>query len=90
MSLPSVGSLQQHPGHPSTGAPDREYHRIPQCGAGQDQSLIRLAGMLCIEQNDEWLVGRRYLSVESISALDRTQDDSPSQDQQEVGELQAA
>ena len=34
-----------------------------------DQSLIRLAGMLCIEQNDEWLVGRRYLSAESISLV---------------------
>src|SRR6185436_2944620 len=32
-----------------------------------DRSLIRLAGMLCIEQNDEWLVGRAYLSAESIS-----------------------
>jgi putative transposase len=32
-----------------------------------DQALIRLAGMLCIEQNDEWLVGRSYLSAESIS-----------------------
>ena len=32
-----------------------------------DRSLIRLAGMLCIEQNDEWLVGRGYLSAESIS-----------------------
>jgi hypothetical protein len=28
-----------------------------------DRSLIRLVGMLCIEQNDEWLVGRRYLSA---------------------------
>jgi putative transposase len=28
-----------------------------------DHSLIRLVGMLCIEQNDEWLVGRRYLSA---------------------------
>jgi putative transposase len=55
-----------------------------------DQSLIRLAGMLCIEQNDEWLVGRRYLSAESLSELDGTQDDSPSQDRQEAGELQAA
>jgi putative transposase len=27
-----------------------------------DASLVRLATMLCIEQNDEWLVGRRYLS----------------------------
>jgi putative transposase len=32
-------------------------------------SLIRLAGMLLIEQNDEWLVGRRYLSQESLTAL---------------------
>ena len=32
-----------------------------------DASLIRSAGMLCIEQNDEWLVGRRYLSAESTS-----------------------
>ena len=32
-----------------------------------DRSLIRLAGMLCIEQNDEWLVGRGYLSAESVS-----------------------
>ena len=25
--------------------------------------------MLCIEANDEWLVGRRYLSAESISLV---------------------
>jgi hypothetical protein len=34
-----------------------------------DQSLVRLAGMLCIEQSDEWLVGRGYLSAESISLV---------------------
>jgi putative transposase len=34
-----------------------------------DRALIRLAGMLCIEQNDEWLVGRGYLSAESISEV---------------------
>jgi putative transposase len=34
-----------------------------------DTSLIRLAGMLLIEQNDEWLVGRRYLAQESLAAV---------------------
>jgi transposase-like protein len=34
-----------------------------------DAALIRLAGMLLIEQNDEWLVGRRYLSQESLAVL---------------------
>jgi transposase-like protein len=55
-----------------------------------DASLIRLAGMLCIEQNDEWLVGRRYLSIESISELEQTHEQSPSPDREEAGELQAA
>jgi integrase len=35
-----------------------------------DASAIRLAGALLIEQNDEWLVCRRYLSAESITLLD--------------------
>jgi transposase-like protein len=34
-----------------------------------DQSLIRLAGMLCIEQTTKWLVGRGYLSAESMSLV---------------------
>jgi hypothetical protein len=34
-----------------------------------DAALVRLAEMLCIEQNDEWLVGRAYLSAESISEV---------------------
>lgn len=40
-----------------------------------DAALIRLAGMLLIEQSDEWLVSRRYLSQESLAAvLDAAED----------------
>jgi putative transposase len=59
-----------------------------------DAAAIRLAGALLIEQNDEWLVGRRYLSEESMrlvlcAATDR--DDHPTtEDNEEVIELNAA
>ena len=54
-------------------------------------SLIRLAGMLCIEQNDEWLVGRGYLSAESISLVIAGPDDhTDKENKEEVPELQAA
>ncbi|MCA1698986.1 MAG: IS256 family transposase, partial [Actinobacteria bacterium] len=34
-----------------------------------DRSLIRLASMLAIEANDEWLVGRAYMSRQSMGPL---------------------
>jgi putative transposase len=53
-----------------------------------DRSLIRLATMLCIEQNDEWLVGRRYLSAGSMEPLLEERLHRP--DEEEVRELTAA
>src|SRR5215207_3148719 len=53
-----------------------------------DGALIRLAGMLWIEQNDEWLVGRRYLSAGSMEPLLEERLHRP--DTEEVKELQAA
>jgi putative transposase len=53
-----------------------------------DPSLIRLATMLCIEQNDEWLVGRRYLSAGSMEPLLEERLHRP--DSEEVKELQPA
>jgi putative transposase len=50
-----------------------------------DAALLRLAGMLLIEQNDEWLVARRYLSQESLALV---LDDKPTI--QEVAELTPA
>jgi putative transposase len=32
-------------------------------------SLLRLVGMLLAEQDDEWSVGRRYFSVESMALI---------------------
>ncbi len=55
-----------------------------------DAALIRLAGALLLEQSDEWLVGRRYLSVESLSAIVGSDKDLPPLIEEEVAELYAA
>jgi transposase-like protein len=57
-----------------------------------DPSLIRLVSMLAIEANDEWLVGRSYISQGSMQALYETRTDrtlSP-RSEEEVIELAAA
>jgi putative transposase len=53
-----------------------------------DRSLIRLAASLVIEQNDEWLVGKRYLSNHTLEAL--LNDDKKDNDRKEGRELTAA
>jgi putative transposase len=52
-----------------------------------DASAIRLAGALLIEQNDEWLVARRYLSVESLAVV---LEDHGEEGREEVPTLEAA
>jgi putative transposase len=42
-----------------------------------DAAIIRLVGMLLIEQNDEWSVGRRYFSMGSMAQLQEKPTASP-------------
>ena len=53
-----------------------------------NRALIRLAASVVIEQNDEWLVGRRYLSQHSMDTI--LNDDKEDNDREETRELTAA
>jgi putative transposase len=55
-----------------------------------DAALIRLAGSLLVEQNDEWLVSRRYLSQESLLSVLDENDHSPKEINKEAPALSAA
>jgi transposase-like protein len=57
-----------------------------------DASVIRLVSMLAIEANDEWLVGRSYISRQSMAGLYETHDRAIETDKnsEEVTELLAA
>jgi transposase-like protein len=53
-----------------------------------DRALLRLAASLVIEQNDEWLVGRRYLSARAMEPLLEERLRRP--EEEEVPALEAA
>jgi putative transposase len=56
-----------------------------------DASVIRLVSMLAIEANDEWLVGRSYISRQSMATLYETRSAlAPKTEEEEVSELIAA
>jgi hypothetical protein len=57
----------------TTGQPSRSSTRLDRHSSlgifPNDAALLRLAGNLLIEHNDEWLVSRRYLSEASMAEL---------------------
>ena len=58
-----------------------------------DASVIRLVSMLAIEANDEWLVGRSYISRQSMATLYETRSEKTlplKTEEEEVTELLAA
>jgi len=58
-----------------------------------DAALLRLAGMLLLEHNDEWLVGRGYLSETSMALVltpSRDHDHAHDATHQEVAQLTAS
>ena len=58
-----------------------------------DASVIRLVSMLAIEANDEWLVGRAYISQKSMAAVFAARTETTittNNNDKEVGELIAA
>jgi len=57
-----------------------------------DASVIRLVSMLAIEANDEWLVGRSYISLGSMATLydTRVEKNLTQRTEQEASELVAA
>jgi Transposase, Mutator family len=65
---PSTGPSCAPP-TPWSGSTGRSAAAPTWSGFPNDAALLRLAGMLLLEQNDEWLVGRRYLSETSMTLV---------------------
>ena len=42
-----------------------------------DDAIVRLVGAILLEQNDEWAVSRRYMTLETVARLDDPEDLTP-------------
>ena len=70
MAFPSAHRRQIHSTNPLERLNREIRRRTNVVGIfPNSQSVMRLVGMLLIEQNDEWAIGRRYFSQESLTPL---------------------
>ena len=77
-SLSGGEVYQPRPGGWHAEASSKASVRVP-----NRRALLRLAGALLAEQNDEWAISRRYMSLEVIAqALDRPEPQIETPDQE--------
>ena len=52
----------------------RSFHWKARCSASlaNEDAITRLVGTILLEQNDEWAVSRRYMTLESIAPVSDT------------------
>ena len=78
MTFPSEHRSQIHSTNPLERVNKEIKRRTNVVGIfPNDDAIVRLVGAILIEQNDEWAVSRRYMTLETVARLDDPDDVTP-------------
>ena len=78
MTFPSGHRTQIHSTNPLERVNKEIKRRTNVVGIfPNDDAIVRLVGAILIEQNDEWAVSRRYMTLETVARLDDPDDVTP-------------
>jgi transposase-like protein len=70
MAFPREHRLQLHSTNPLERLNKEVKRRTPVVGIfPNDAAIVRLVGALMLEQNDEWAVSRRYMTLETVAQV---------------------